>query len=86
MWSPLYYVEENGGGYQVYVTVGDPENLVGDRNTNNNTKLQQCPPFFRPRNFPPDTKQPLRHEMTLKNGKLTSHPLTIGGKPLKNKK
>jgi hypothetical protein len=84
MWAPLHYVEEDGGSYQVIVTVGDPENLPGDRNTNNNYKMLQCPPFIKPLNFTPEMEQPLRQETRIKNGKLTS-TLTIGGKPLKKK-
>jgi hypothetical protein len=83
MWAPLHYVEENGGGYQVYVTVGDPENLPGDRNTNNNTNFLQCPPFYKPRNFTPEWSNPSGR----KRGSRTasSRALTIGGKPLKKK-
>jgi hypothetical protein len=82
MWAPLHYVEEDGGPYQVWMYVGDPENLVGDRNPNDNTKLIQCPPFYKPATFNEEMNQPLRRETRMENGKLTS-TLTIGGKPLK---
>jgi hypothetical protein len=82
MWAPLHYVEENGGMYQVWVHVGDSENLVGDRNPNNNTKLIQCPPFFKPATFREEMNLPLRRETRMEDGKLTS-TLTIGGQPLK---
>ena len=82
MWAPLHYVEEGGGPYLVWVYVGDPENRVGDRNPNNNSKFIQCPPFYKPGTFHEEMNEPLRLEMRMEDGKLTS-TLTIGGKPLK---
>jgi hypothetical protein len=82
MWAPLHYVEEDGGEYQVWVYVGDPENLVGDRNPNNNSNYIQCPPFLKPATFHEEMHEPLRQETTMENGKRTS-TLTLGGKPLK---
>jgi hypothetical protein len=82
MWAPLHYAGHDGGQYQVWAYVGDEENLVGDRNLNNNSKLIFCPPFYKPATFHEEMNEPLRHETTMKNGKFTS-TLTIGGKPLK---
>ncbi len=83
-WSsaPLHYLEEDGGPYEVSVYVGDPENLVGDHNLNNNFGLLQCPPFLKPATLRPEVKQALRRETRMEDGKLTS-TLTIDGKPLK---
>jgi hypothetical protein len=80
--APLHYVEEDGGPYQVWVYVGDPENLVGDHNLNNNAGYIQCPPFLKPGMFRPDMNGPLRRETRMENGKLTTI-MTIGGKPVK---
>jgi hypothetical protein len=79
--APLHYVEEDGGEYQVWMYVGDPENLVGDRNPNNNSNFIQCPPFLKPATFHEEMNEPLRREARVEDGKLTS-TLTIGGKLL----
>jgi hypothetical protein len=83
MWAPLYYVGvDYGDRYEVTVTVGDPENLVDDRNPDNNSKHIDCPPFVSPATFSEKMNEPLRRETRTENGERTS-TLTIGGKPLK---
>jgi hypothetical protein len=82
MSAPLHYAEEDGGGYLVWVHVGDDENRVGDRNPNNNVNYIQCPPFHKPATFKEEMQQALRQETTMEDGKFTS-TLTLGGKPLK---
>jgi hypothetical protein len=82
MSAPLHYVEEYGGPYQIWMYVGDPENLVGDRNPNNNWNYIQCPPFLKPATFHEEMHEPLLRETRMEDGKLTS-TLTIGGKPIK---
>ena len=80
MWAPLHDVEDDGGQYQVWVYVGDDENLVGDSNLKNNSQIIVCPPFYKPATFPEEMNEPLRHETTMENGKFTNN-LTIGGTP-----
>jgi hypothetical protein len=82
MWAPLQYVEDGGGWYHVHVTVGDPENLAGDRNPYNNVVTINLPPIFKPHTFTPEMNQPLRVETRIENGEHKS-ALTIGGKPPK---
>jgi hypothetical protein len=82
MWAPLHYVEEDGGPYQVWVYVGDPENRPDDRRPNNNYTWIQCPPFLKPATFNEEMQGALRRETRMEDGKLTT-TLTIEGKPLK---
>ena len=85
MWASLDYVEDGGGWYHVHVTVGDPENLAGDRNPFNNSATINLPPFFEPRTFTPEMKQPLRLETTVDDSGKATTSLTIGGKPVKKR-
>lgn len=81
--SPLHYVEEGGGGYLVWVYVGDEENLPGDNNPYNNSKVLQCPPIHKPATFHEEMQERLRQEMTMGRGGKYTSKLTLGGKPVK---
>ena len=85
MWmsAPIHYVEDGFGQYQLYVQVGDDQNLPDDRNPNNNWAFMACPAFHRPATFTEEMQGVLRRESTIEGGILTSS-MTLDGKPLKS--